>query len=39
VAAARKVVTIGGNQRVALVVGWADRVSVQPEGDAEVLWG
>ena len=38
-AAARKVVNIGGNQRVALVVGWADRVSVQAEGDAEVLSG
>ena len=36
---ARKVVNIGGTQRVALVVGWADRVSVQAEGDAEVLWG
>lgn len=38
-ATARKVVNIGGNQRVALVVGWADKVSVQAEGDAEVLWG
>ena len=38
-AAARKVVNIGGNQRVALVVGWADKVSVQAEGDAEVLFG
>jgi pyridoxine/pyridoxamine 5'-phosphate oxidase len=38
-AAARKVVNIGGNQRVALVVGWADKVSVQAEGDAEVLLG
>jgi hypothetical protein len=38
-AAARKVVNIGGNQRVALVAGWADRVSVQAEGDAEVLLG
>ncbi|MHB8186832.1 MAG: pyridoxamine 5'-phosphate oxidase family protein [Dermatophilaceae bacterium] len=38
-AAARKVVNIGGNQRVALVVGWADKVSMQAEGDAEVLWG
>jgi pyridoxine/pyridoxamine 5'-phosphate oxidase len=37
--AARKVVNIGGNQRVALVVGWADRVSVQAEGDAEALVG
>lgn len=37
--AARKVVNIGGNQRVALVVGWANRVSVQAEGDAEVLQG
>ena len=38
-AAARKVVNIGGNQRVSLVVGWDDRVSVQAEGDAEVLKG
>jgi pyridoxine/pyridoxamine 5'-phosphate oxidase len=38
-AAARKVVNLGGNPRVALVVGWADRVSVQAEGDAEVLAG
>src|ERR1035437_1392406 len=38
-AAARKVVNIGGNQRVAFVVGWAERVSVQAEGDAEVLLG
>ena len=37
--AARKVVNIGGNQRVALVVGWTDRVSVQAEGDAEALVG
>jgi pyridoxine/pyridoxamine 5'-phosphate oxidase len=38
-AAARKVINIGGNQRVALVVGWADKVSVQAEGEAEVLLG
>jgi hypothetical protein len=38
-AAARKVVNIAGNQKVALVVGWADKVSVQAEGDAEVLLG
>ena len=38
-AAARKVINIGGNQRVALVVGWADKVSVQAEGDAEVVSG
>jgi len=38
-AVARKVVNMGGNQRVALVVGWADKVSVQAEGDAEVLLG
>jgi pyridoxine/pyridoxamine 5'-phosphate oxidase len=38
-AAARKVINIGGNQRVALVVGWADKVSVQAEGEAEVLSG
>ncbi len=38
-AAARKVVNIGAHPRVALVVGWADRVSVQAEGEAEVLSG
>jgi pyridoxine/pyridoxamine 5'-phosphate oxidase len=38
-ATARKVVNIGRNQRVALVVGWADKVSVQAEGNAEVLSG
>jgi pyridoxine/pyridoxamine 5'-phosphate oxidase len=38
-AAARKVINIGDNERVALVVGWADKVSVQAEGDAEVLSG
>jgi len=38
-ATARKVVNIGHNQRVALVVGWTDKVSVQAEGDAEVLVG
>jgi len=38
-ATARKVVNIGGNKQVALVVGWDDKVSVQAEGDAEVLVG
>ena len=38
-ASARKVVNIGSNQRVALVVGWTDKVSVQAEGEAEVLLG
>ena len=38
-AGARKVVNIDGNHQVALVVGWADRVSVQAEGEAEVLSG
>lgn len=38
-AAARKVANIEANPHVALVVGWEDRVSVQVEGDAEVLSG
>ncbi|MBO0825229.1 MAG: pyridoxamine 5'-phosphate oxidase family protein [Actinobacteria bacterium] len=36
---ARKVANIAGNPSVALVVGWDSGVSVQVEGQAEVLSG
>ena len=38
-ATARKVANLTGQPRIALVVGWSDKVSVQAEGDAEVLRG
>lgn len=36
---ARKVNNLFRNSRVAIVVGWGGRVSVQVEGDAELLMG
>ncbi len=38
-AAARKVANIATKGRVAMVIGWEDDVSVQNEGEADVLAG
>jgi general stress protein 26 len=38
-AASRKVANISSRARVAMVIGWEDEISVQLEGEAEVLAG